>query len=533
MSKDELPYFKSNEFTKIDEAFLAEDYEFGKIFLDKNNTEQEAVYFEENYCELPINSSKKTYSDLKNNNNCSTSKQLALLQRLLHITNQKIHLSELVKEIAQEICDAIDYAEFCMIALYDSQTKELELIAKIGTNVDKLGLTKPEDVCRQDVECKSYNHLNLLNQVFATGVAKIFQISPVNNDNIGEKLSDYLDFDCPVISGFSPSCMYAVPISSPHLGRLGVLAIGNWNNPYSFDATSQKMLYGITDLIAIAINNARIRQTLEQQEEILSTQTAIFLEQQRELEKKQNTIEQQKLRLINATNHKSQFLATTSHELRTPLNVILGLSQVLLRQRNSTLTAQQADMVERILSNGNHLRDIIEDMLDFAKVEAGNLSLKLGEVNLHTLVLTTVKEHHALAIEKNLNLQTDININYPFVVNDSKFIQQILVKLLSNAIKFTETGGIVVKLWEISPDRVAIAVQDSGIGIAESDIEDIFEPLYQVDQSITRKYDGTGLGLAITKSFVELMQGTISLTSKIGEGSTFYIELPRQIAASV
>ena len=281
MTKDDLPYFKPNEFSKINEAFLSEEHEFGKRFLCNKNTEQEAVYIEKNHRQSPMNLSQKLYLDFQTNNHYSTSKQLAILQQLLHITNQKIHLPELLKEITQEICDAIDGAEFCIIALYNSQTKEVELAAKIGTDIDRLILIKLNDIGKEDVKNKSYNYLNLLNEVFATGVAKLFQVSPVNDENIGEKFSDYLDFDVPDISGFSPSSMYGVPIYSPQLGRLGVLAIGNWNNPHTFDATSQKILDGIIDLLAIAIHHAKIRQTLEQHEEILSTQTAILLEQHR------------------------------------------------------------------------------------------------------------------------------------------------------------------------------------------------------------------------------------------------------------
>jgi signal transduction histidine kinase len=187
-------------------------------------------------------------------------------------------------------------------------------------------------------------------------------------------------------------------------------------------------------------------------------------------------------------------------------------------------------MVQRILNNGNHLLTIIDDMLYFGNVEAGRLSFQVEEFNLTTLILTTVAEHRSLAEDKLLDLQVEVNLTSPFVVNDSARVKQVLVKLLLNAIKFTETGSVKVKVWEISSERIAIAVQDTGIGIAESDLEyTIFEQFRQVDQTNTRKYGGIGLGLAITKSLVEIMQGTINITSKLGEGSTFCVELPRQV----
>jgi signal transduction histidine kinase len=368
-----------------------------------------------------------------------------------------------------------------------------------------------------------------LAQVFATGVPHLFQDSREEKKSFAPGYNAASFASVPVFCSFIPSSMYAVAINSAQAGRLGVLAIGNWDNPHALDANSQNLLDAVSEVAAIAINNDRMVQALAEQEERLNRQAKILLEQQRELENSRHQIQFQKLQLSEVTKLKSQFLATTSHELRTPLNIILGLSQVLLRRRVSSLSAQQVDMVQRIFNNGKHLLEIIDDMLYFATVKAGGLSLKAEEFNLTALVLTTIAEHRFLAEEKFLNLQVEVNLDHPLVLNDSARLKQILVKLLLNAIKFTETGGITVKLWEISSDRIAIAVQDSGIGIAESDIENIFEQFRQVDQTTTRKYGGTGLGLGITKSLVEVMQGTITTTSKLGEGSTFCVELPKQV----
>lgn len=209
--------------------------------------------------------------------------------------------------------------------------------------------------------------------------------------------------------------------------------------------------------------------------------------------------------------------------------MILGLSQVLLRQRTSTLSEQQVEMVQRILNNGNQLLATIDDLLYFAKVETGCLSFQVEEFNLTTMVAKTIAEHLWLAEQKHLNLSCHVNLAHPLMVNDSVRLKQVLVKLLLNAIKFTKTGSIKVKAWE-SGDKIAIAVIDTGIGIAEPDLEHIFEQFRQVDQTTTRNYGGTGLGLAITKSLVEIMQGIITVKSKLGQGSTFKIELPRIVS---
>jgi signal transduction histidine kinase len=337
-------------------------------------------------------------------------------------------------------------------------------------------------------------------------------------------------FSCtPVYSAFTPAVMYAVPIKSAQTGRLGVLAIGNWENPHAFNAASQHLVDTLGEVAAIAINNTMMLQVLQEREERLAQQNEILLAQNRELEQIRQQMQLQNQQLVEAAELKSQFLATTSHELRTPLNVILGLSQVLLRQRTSILSAPQIEMVQRILNNGNHLLSIIEDMLDFADVEAGNVSFHPEEFNLADLVLTTVAEHSFLAQKKLLDLQVDINLACDLIVNDSDRLRQVLVKLLLNAIKFTAIGSVKVKIWDISSDKIAIAVQDTGIGIAPHHLKCIFEQFRQVDQTNTRQYEGMGLGLAITKSLVEMMQGTISVISKLGEGSTFHIELPKKL----
>jgi signal transduction histidine kinase len=460
-----------------------------------------------------------------------------ILQRLTSMVNRRLtHLPQLLNEMAQEIVDAIDHTEFCLIALCNPQSQKLEVTAKAGIDVDKLqflqinGSLASQDrlwVGKENLNTSQISgdtNISFLEQVFATGVPQLFQ-----SHQLEEIIEDYTLSLCPIVSVFSaftPATMYAVAIESAQAGRLGVLAIGNWDNPQALNLTVQNLVNAIVEIVAIAINNARMMQVLAEQEARLAAQTEIIFEQNCQLEKTQQQIQIKDVQLSATAKLKSQFLATTSHELRTPLNVILGLSQVLLRQRTATLSAQQEDMVRRVLSNGNQLLEIIDDMLFLATVQNGCISLQPQEFNVATLILTTVDEHRSLAAEKSLNLQVDINLDNPLLFNDSARLRQVLVKLLLNAIKFTETGNITVKAWKTAADRIAITVQDSGIGIEASNLEYIFEQFRQVDQTNTRQYGGTGLGLAITKSLVELMQGTISVTSELGKGSTFCVELP-------
>ncbi|HEY9779633.1 MAG TPA: ATP-binding protein, partial [Leptolyngbyaceae cyanobacterium] len=247
----------------------------------------------------------------------------------------------------------------------------------------------------------------------------------------------------------------------------------------------------------------------------------------KQTEEKMRQVELQNLQLQEAAKLKSHFLAIMSHELRSPMNAIIGFSQLLLRQSQQPLSKQQTNMVERIFNSGKHLLTLIDDILDFAKIEVGCLQLHLQELNLAELVTATAEEMRSLVEQKNLELRINLNLQNPYVINDSTRLQQILINLLSNAIKFTDIGIVEVEVWELPKNRIAIAVKDSGIGIAQADIEQIFQEFRQLNQSITRQHGGTGLGLAITDRIVRMMQGKIIVESELERGSTFHVELPR------
>jgi signal transduction histidine kinase len=329
-----------------------------------------------------------------------------------------------------------------------------------------------------------------------------------------------------------PTSLCAVPIESAQAGRLGVLAIGNWDYSAAFDQENHYLLLAFGEQAAIALNNAQLISALEEREEQLAAQNTVLARQNQELESQRQQIQVQNLQLLEAARLKSQFLATMSHELRTPMNAITGFSQLLLRQRHSKLTLQQTDMVERILNNGKNLLALINDILNLSKIESGRLELHLEEFNLTQQIVATTEELRCLADEKNLLLQVGSDCPNCLVVNDRSRLRQVLVNLISNAIKFTDFGTVQVEVHEVAPDRLVIVVQDTGIGIAAEDLAHIFEEFWQVDQTTTRRFAGTGLGLAITKQLVHLMQGTISVHSEVGQGSTFQVELPRRILAA-
>ncbi len=240
-------------------------------------------------------------------------------------------------------------------------------------------------------------------------------------------------------------------------------------------------------------------------------------------------VQLENLQLIEADRLKSQFMATVSHELRTPMNAILGFSELLLRGFQRECNTQQINMIERILNNGKQLLMMIEEILDFSKLKANRLELRLDAFDLAELATTTTEELRSLAEQKAIDLQVHLAKSNIPVINDRMRLRQVLVNLISNAIKFTETGSVTLEIWELPEGRLAIIVSDTGIGIDLADQSRIFQEFWQVDQTSTRKNNGTGLGLAIANALVQLMQGSISVESQLEAGSTFRVELPRRI----
>ena len=242
-------------------------------------------------------------------------------------------------------------------------------------------------------------------------------------------------------------------------------------------------------------------------------------------------VELQNIKLEESSRLKSQIVAVLSHELRTPLNAIIGFSDLLFRLNKNKFTPQSLNIVQTIIINGKELLKLINNMLDFARLEEGKFALNLQQFNIKELVAKITEDLSFFANKKNVCLETHLNIQNVIVVNDPIRVQQLLTNLISNAIKFTETGSVSVELEELNQDKIVITIQDTGIGISETDLEYIFQAFRQVNQSKTRNYQGTGLGLAIVKSLLDLMKGTITVESLLGEGSIFRVELPREVVS--
>ena len=238
-----------------------------------------------------------------------------------------------------------------------------------------------------------------------------------------------------------------------------------------------------------------------------------------------NELKDQKQKLIESDKYKTNFLANMSHELKTPLNSIIVISAIMSKNKNNKLEEDQVKNLRIINNCGNDLLTLINDVLDISKIEAGQVSINLSKVNVNELIESLIFEMQPLALDKGLSLNSNCLLHNITLLSDMSRMKQILKNLISNAIKFTESGDIVISLEENAND-ITIKVIDQGIGIAQEKLGHIFERFKQADGSTTRKYGGTGLGLAISKELALLLGGDIKAFSILGKGSSFDVILP-------
>jgi PAS domain S-box-containing protein len=241
--------------------------------------------------------------------------------------------------------------------------------------------------------------------------------------------------------------------------------------------------------------------------------------------------------LARATRLKDEFLANMSHELRTPLNAILGISEGLQDSAFGTINEKQRQALHTIERSGKHLLELINDILDLSKIEAGQIQLHYTPIAISQICQSSLAFIKQQAFQKSLQLEVKIQPHLPEILVDERRIRQVLINLLNNAVKFTPEGGKITleanhQLLSSdtqplsSKNYICINIIDTGIGIASENIHKLFQPFVQIDSALNRQYSGTGLGLALVKRLVEIHGGQVSVSSKIGTGSCFTVALP-------
>ena len=304
---------------------------------------------------------------------------------------------------------------------------------------------------------------------------------------------------------------------------IGVISVESYRK-HAFTPDDVLLLTAIANQAAVAIENAQLYKDLE---------GLTFALEHRVMERT-NELRETNLRLLAADRSKNQFLANMSHELRTPLNSIIGFSSVLLEAARTSLPQRMHKFLENIHAAGNHLLELINDILDLSKIEAGKMELRTDQFDLRETIAAVERVMRGFAAEAKVQILSTIEPNVPEVRLDEGRLKQILFNLLSNAVKFSPHGGLVAVTCRLIPrtdsplglDTVRIDVIDQGIGIPDEELHRIFHEFYQTEEGRRARGGGTGLGLSLTRNFVELHHGRIEVKSRLREGSTFTLYLP-------
>ena len=317
--------------------------------------------------------------------------------------------------------------------------------------------------------------------------------------------------------------------------RRGEIALMNPNTlrPIPVEAIAGKVLTESGELTAVvtilhdrteALERARLFEQLKMASDELQARVQAATA---ELAQQNELLRRQAIELEQASRLKSQFLANMSHEFRTPLNAILGYTHMLLQGVAGDVLPAVKRQLTRIDSNGRHLLQIINEILDITRIEAGKMPLQISEFNVNELIPEVMQELDPVIGRSKLTVTPRLKPDMPDVRSDRQKVKQIVVNLLSNALKFTHQGSIEIAVDYHDTERIAtITVKDTGIGIAPENHEKVFEDFRQVDDSPSRQYGGTGLGLAICRRLAATLGGRITLTSNLGEGSTFTLFFP-------
>lgn len=324
---------------------------------------------------------------------------------------------------------------------------------------------------------------------------------------------------------FLPSLQVRALLVTPILiksGLWGLLIAHQCSSPRQWHSHEQDLLTQIAAQLAIAIYQSHLHAQVQQQQQTLEEQVT----------QRTQELHTALMAAQSANQAKSDFLATMNHELRTPLTCVIGMSATLLRWSLGPLTDKQRSCLQTIHDSGEHLLELINDILDFSHVQSGKATLNLSEFSLTTLMQQILQMMRDKADAHQVQLKANLKIpqERDRFIADLRRVQQILISLIDNAIKFTPMGGkVTLRVW-VETNTVVFQVEDTGIGISSNQLPYLFEKFQQLEASYHRTYEGAGLGLALAQQCVTLHQGWIDVSSVEGQGSIFTVQLPNQSA---
>jgi len=403
-----------------------------------------------------------------------------------------------------------------------------------------------------------WSEVNLIPLLDHSNIAIVGTLQDITKRKIAEqeqnRLLNFLDASLNEIYLFEASTLIFIYINQGGIKNLGYdietlktmtpLNIKPDFNEIEFRQLIQPLLQGNLEILIFETRHQRVDgsyysvEVRLQQHKYLNKQYCLaVIVDITERKKAEMVLRQTNEELIRATRLKDEFLANMSHELRTPLNAILGMSEILEEEILGSLNQEQIRLLQTVRNSGEHLLSLINDILDVAKIESGEVILDLMPTSIDYLCTSSIAFIKQQAIQKNITIQSRIPANLPKLSIDERRIRQVLINLLTNAVKFTlDNGQITLEVKKVfhSPKRnfLRIAVSDTGIGISKDNIDKLFKPFIQIDSALNRQYTGTGLGLALVKRIVELHGGQVGVTSELNVGSCFTIDLPITISVA-
>jgi signal transduction histidine kinase len=434
-------------------------------------------------------------------------------------------LSELTREFARSTGDYRGLLELVARRLGETigETCLIRMVPADGMHFDTCGgLYHPDpsfaDAWREQVHANPQRiDEGLTGRALTTGKAiLIASTSPVQ---LSAAIPRYRD----IISRLDIRSVMAAPLCSEGT-PIGVAIMTRSDRSRPYTAHDLRLFEDVASHASIAITNSRLLEATSR--ELAERKRAEAARDHSETTRRE--IEAQNLRMHETSRVKSEFLANMSHELRTPLNAMIGFSSLMIAGKAGPLSETQAEYLGDILASSRHLLELVNDVLDLARVESGRLELQVEAVALAGLVGEVRDILHELAAKHRIAIAFEPCPEITTAMVDARIVKQVLYNYLSNAIKFTPDGGsVTIRLTESGPDRFRIAVEDTGIGIKPEDMPRLFVEFLQLDSGTAKRYPGTGLGLALARRLVEAHGGTVEATSVHGAGSTFAAVLPR------
>jgi signal transduction histidine kinase/DNA-binding response OmpR family regulator/ligand-binding sensor domain-containing protein len=417
--------------------------------------------------------------------------ELEALDKMVEIINRELVLENVFRSLLEQGMKLFPKADAAAFIQFDHERRRTEAVAAIGYDLADFRDVRlsPEDAVRRYSERA---------ELLEAGVYLIK--GDVFHELAGSEQTKHFRV---------PKSMLAMEVSLG--GRVeGFLVFDNFTDPDTFGRNDLRKLGRVREHAISAISKARIL---------------------RELQLKNREAEE-------ANQAKSRFLANMSHELRTPMNAIIGFSEILIDRLETQIDAKSVTFIRSILSSGKHLLEIINDILDLSKVEAGKMELLPETFPVRSAIESVCQVMRGMSARKSITFAVEIGPGVTAIETDQAKFKQILYNLLSNAVKFSPSGSTVTihaRRFEATEERaeaISIDVVDPGIGIAQENLDLIFEEFRQVDGMLNRQYGGTGLGLSLVRKFVELQGGTLTVASEMGKGSTFTFTLPVHFAGT-